>query len=54
MKARREKGIYNALILKRVEEARRGGLIIDMTKDDDDSSMNVLPVTMNTSEGSCF
>jgi hypothetical protein len=54
VKARREKGIYNALILKRVEEARQGGLIIDITKDDDDSSMNVSPVTMNTSEGSCF
>jgi hypothetical protein len=54
VKARREKGTYNALILKRVEEARQVGLIIDITKDDDDSSMNVSPVTMNTNEASCF
>ena len=54
VKTRREKGTYNALILKRVEEARQVGLIIDITKDDDDSSMNVLPVTMNTNEASCF
>ena len=54
VKARREKGTYNALILKRVEEARQVGLIIDITKDDDDSSMNVSPVTLNTNEGSCF
>jgi hypothetical protein len=54
VKARREKGTYNALILKRVEEARQVGLLIDITKDDDDSSMNVSPVTMNTNEGSCF
>jgi hypothetical protein len=54
VKARREKGTYNALILRRVEEARQVGLIIDITQDDDDSSMNVSPVTMNTNEGSCF
>ena len=53
VKTRRENGTYNALILKRVEEARQVGLIIDITKDDDDSSMNVSPITMNTNEASC-
>jgi hypothetical protein len=52
VKTRREKGTYNALVLKRVEEARQVGLIIDITKDDDDSSMNVSPITMNTNEAS--
>ena len=31
VKTRREKGTYNALILKRVQEARQVGLIIDIT-----------------------
>ena len=53
VKTRREKGTYNALILKRVEEARQVRLIIDITKDDDDSSMNISPITMNTNEASC-
>ncbi len=55
VKARREKGTNNALILKRQEEVRQVGLIIDITKDDDNSSMIVSPVTMNTKKGgSCF
>jgi hypothetical protein len=48
VKARREKGTYNALILKRVEEAKQVGLIIDITQDGDDDSRNVSPITLDT------
>ena len=53
VKARRESGTYDALIREAAE--KRVGLIIDVTNEnDDDSSVNVSPVTMNsTNQSSC-
>ena len=51
VKARRESGTYDALIRDAAE--KRVGLIIDITHEDDhDSSMNVSPVTMNSTNQS--
>ena len=52
VKVRRERGTYDALIRKRVEESRQQvGFIIDITEDDVDRNMS--PVTTNTNLSSC-
>jgi hypothetical protein len=49
VKARREKGTHNALVIaKRAEEAKQVGLIIDITQDGNDDSRNVSPITLDT------
>jgi hypothetical protein len=50
VQARREKGTYDALRRTRLEEAMQVGLIIDITKADDDTNRNVSPVTLNTTD----
>ena len=50
VQARREKGTYDALRRTRLEEAMQVGLIIDITKADDNTNRNVSPVTLNTTD----